>query len=290
MAGTTSVFTVGVPTAPDIRAPGLPDGPVTALAESASVAHMAWALGPRPGRDGASGRSIAILSASGPTASRRAVELLRSTLFPSRLAIHTTRLSPLGALVLAKLAESLATRLGSSSLVAGVLPALEREIEVRAWLESVAGLRLPVPSFGQQALSRLPGSSFSVSLAPTPEVHRLSGRQAGTPMERPEAPTAALVAGREANPEWVASVVEPAFSGGSVADVDAGPEASAWWGARRVVEVVTYPTDLEDLAERLGRDVSAADCRWCGATSATPVCPFCRHPRARSGRRAERVA
>jgi hypothetical protein len=274
MTRTTSVFVFG------IEANALVEGQesLVRLPSSATLAHMAW-VARKAESDAGNGEAhlaLALRPDRLPSGSVRQLDTLRSTLFSSRLAVHATPLPPLAAGVLAGLAAGLLERLEPGVLFAG-LPRLERELTALGWVDSVAGLDHPAPSGSQRVASRLPGSSFQVAVSPEPGVRRLSRPE---PLEPPPAslvPARVLVAGRSTRPEWVREVVEPAFPEATIEDVELPETAAEWWGTRRVVEVVAYPTDLDALASRLSRGRSRT-CHWCGAIVAGRRCPFCRQP------------
>lgn len=280
MARTTSLFAFG------IEADALVEDQdsLVRLPSSATLGHMAWLV--RKAEAGATngGRphALALRPDRLSETSVRQLETLRSALFASRLAIHATPLPPLAAGILAGLAAGLLERLEPGVLFAG-LRRLERELTTVAWVDSVAGLAHPRPSGSQRAASHLPGSAFMVSVTPEPEVRRLSRRESSEMPPRPPTPARALVAGRSAASEWVGETVEPALSGATLEDVELPAASPAWWGTRRVVEVVAYPTDLDALAARLSRGRHES-CQWCGAAIAARRCPFCGQPAADDAR------
>lgn len=285
----TSVFTFGAPTLSAREGSELPGEPATALPADGSPAHLAWLLGPRPGRDGAPGHCVAIRPRTVPEPSLRNLGVLGSTLLPARLAIRPTALPPAAMGVLARLANALVERLPSAGALVAALPRLERELVVLAWADTVAALHHPPPSVAQHALSLVPGSSFEVSFSPDPTVRRLTRREGNNGLQRTERRVEVLVVGRRANPDWVSRTVEAAFAGHPIIDVDP-PEDESWWGTERVVEVVAYPTDLDALAERLNQRLALSECGWCGAVIASKSCPFCRQPRRRRALEVESVA
>lgn len=253
--------------------------PPVALPGEAPASRLAWLA--RGGVE-AGAYAIAIHSDRMPDAQLRVLEMLRTTVFSSRLGIYATSLSPLASRVLGGLVAAIAPHVPESGRLFAVLPRLESELAVFAWVDSVARLTSPSPTKAQTAASLLPGVSFGVSISPRREVVRLSSERRFPEPPDLEGDWEVVVAGRTANPSWIAESVEPAFGGVDVRDEEE-PEGdpSGWWGTRQAVEVVAYPTDAGALAERLSRGLRASPCRWCGEPVAGKLCPFCRQRRMR---------
>lgn len=267
------MFTFGLEAEP--AAPG--DEPVLAVPESGTAAHMAWLLGDLASSRLEGERFVALRPERIADPALRRFELLRSTLFRSTLGVHATPLPPLAARVLAGLAAVLARKVAAPGLLMAALPRLERELTVLARLDRVTGLRHPAPSVSQHAASMLPGSAFGVVLGEEPVVKRLSGRDSTLPVPRPSGPSRVLVAGRTHAPGWVEEFVASLFASNEVEDVEVPEEATeAWWGTKKVVELVAHPTDLSALAARVAGRRRGRPCEWCGATVAKSPCPFCR--------------
>ncbi|HEV2814307.1 MAG TPA: hypothetical protein VGW10_13715, partial [Solirubrobacteraceae bacterium] len=150
-----------------------------------------------------------------------------------------------------------------------------RELIVGAWAGSVSGLEQPAPSVAQHARSALPGAAFAVRVQPDPCVVTL-GRGTAAPFAPPDRPIELLIApGKGADVDWVIDVAVPALGDPPVSEVEQAPGASAWWGTAKVVELVAYPADLAQLAQRaVPADLVA--CRWCAEpVAAGRSCPFC---------------
>jgi hypothetical protein len=278
MTPTTSLLTVGFQ-AGDLASDSLL---VTGLPESASPGRMAWLLNKTGGRGGRSPHAIAVMSDRAPAETVRRVETLRAALPEARLAIHRTALPPLAAGALASVAASMADVLEAPGVLFAALGRIEKEIVTLAWTDRVAALRHVGTSMAQNAIAMVPGTSFGVSLTPEPVVRRLTRKDLAVPVPETRGPLEVVVAGRESNPEWVADFVEPAFVEHAVRDVELPEGSPAWWGTRRVVEVVAYPTDARSLVGRVTRGLRRSSCGWCGEAIASAVCPFCRQPRKRS--------
>lgn len=280
----TSIVTYGFSAEPGSLGPTAP----IALPEDAPASRLAWLAG---GRVGVSEYAIAIHSHNMADSRLRLLEMLRATIFFSRLGIYATGLSPLAARVFGGLVAALAPHVPEAGRLFAVMPRLESELAAFAWVDSVARLRSPSPSKAQAAASLLPGTSFGVSISPEQRILRLSSEHRFPEPPELEGDWEVVVAGRSANSSWVTDSVEPAFGGLDVRD-EGEPEGdpSEWWGTRQVVEVVAYPTDVRALADRLLRGLRAAPCRWCGEPMAGKLCPFCRQRRARRGHPTPAVA
>ena len=202
---------------------------------------------------------------------RTAVALLDT----DRLALHHSRLPPLGASVTAALAAAVASSVAGAGPLAGALPAIERELIAGAWVASVSGLKHPSPSLAQHTRSALPGAAFVVRAQPDPGVFTL-GRDDPALFDRPARPVELVVAaGEGGDTQWVDDVVVPALGDPPVSEVAASPGAASWWGTAKVVEFVAHPADLRELADRtVPADLVA--CRWCAEpVAAGRPCPFC---------------
>lgn len=277
MAGTTSLLTVGFQTG-DLAPDG---GLVTALPDSASPGRMAWLLSKSGARGAGPRHAIAVVPDRAPPAALLRVETLRAALPDAHLAIHRTALPPLAAAALAKVAAEIVDLVEAPGVLMAALPRIEKEMAVLAWVGSVNGVRGLGPSVVQSAMSMVPGTSFGISLTPEPVVRRLSKKDLAVPVPDTEGALEVVVAAREHNPEWVSGFVEPTFSGHPIRDVEQPEGSPAWWGTRRLVEVVAYATDPAALAARVIRGLRRSTCEWCGETIASAACPFCRQPRKR---------
>jgi hypothetical protein len=256
-------------------------GPITRVPTGSTPGHMAWALNgtPRPTPDRP---AIALYSDRSAPADVRHLEMLRSIAFGSRLAVVAVSAPPLAAGVLASLLSSLSEHIDAPGLLLAALPRLERELVSLAWVDRVTGLGHLGPGVVQRALSLVPGTSFGASLTPEPVVRRLTKQDLSVPVPAIEGPMRGLVAGRSANPSWVAEFVEPALAGVELEEVEPSEWVPDWWGTSKVVEVVAHPTDIAELAARLTRGLRRSPCQWCAELIAADRCPFCRQRQSRS--------
>lgn len=220
-------------------------------------------------------RTIVVLPTTGDDDRLLHVQTAMSLLDTDRVALHVTGLPPLAASVAAAIAASLAPRLGGAGVVAGALPAIERELLVLAWLGTVSGLKHPAPSVAQHARSNLPGSRFAVRVQPDPLVHTI-GRDGAAPFAPVSAGTALVMAAGDGGDEgWVTGTALPALGNPPLQQTGATRDAATWWGTGKVVELVGYPVEPEALLPRVvPPDVVA--CRWCAEPVADSApCPFC---------------
>lgn len=282
MAGHPSLFTYGFEAATVV--PG--QTPVVSVPAGATTEHMAWLLDRHVKNGWGKGVTVVIHSDRAPAAAVRQLDIIRSTLFRSRLVSYATAASPVAARILAGLAAAVGPFMSAPGLRLAALPQIECELAVLACLDSVARLDRPPSSVAQTAASMLPGSAFGVVLGAEPAVKRLSTRSPGLPMPEVTSDAKVVVGGRANHPEWVGDFVEPAFDGHRVEDVEVSEAAvEAWWGTKRVAEVVAHPTDVTALAERVVGGFRGSKCDWCGERVAQSPCPFCGQVRLKTRQR-----
>ena len=206
-----------------------------------------------------------------PTLQR--LETVRSALSTGRLALYGTSLPPLAAGAFASLAGAVAQYIPSPGVLLSALPRLESELTVMAWLRGVRRLRTPRPGLGLRLASMWPGSGYLAHLGASPAVRRVR-RRGEVPVERrPE--LRLVVASRDGDLEWVRQALIPALGDPPVTEVEATKAGPGWWGTRRLVEIVGYPSDVPALAGRASLGVEGTICWWCDETVATDPCPFC---------------
>jgi hypothetical protein len=210
-----------------------------------------------------------------PPESLDTLDAARSLLNVPRVGIYRTALPPLAGAVLASIAASVARQVPSAGSLFALLPQLEPELHVFAWLGNLAGLSDPAPSLLQRASSLLPGSAFGVSSWPKPSVRRLSRGDESVPVPESDQPLGLAVAPAEGDAEWVGRALEPALGGPPVVEVEATPHGPAWWGTGQLVEAVAYPLKPTPVAKRLLKGLELRKCQWCGETIASAPCPLC---------------
>jgi hypothetical protein len=216
------------------------------------------------------------------------LEMARTLVDTSRVAIHVTPLPPLAATALASLASCLAPRLPSAGLLASALRGLEEQVHHVTWLASVTGLKHPAPTLGQHMASLTPGSAFAVSSHPRPAVHRVQPGPATIPLPRVIRPSRLAVAAGANDDRWLAETVNLQLGNLPVLRVEATPAGADYWGTSKVVEGAIVPADADGLARELMQSVESWGCRWCGELIARSPCPMCGHrarPRRRPARR-----
>jgi hypothetical protein len=221
------------------------------------------------------GHVVALYPSWAAEPSTRRLATVRSALETGRVATYGVALPPLAGAVFARLAAAVATYIPSPGVLLSGLPRLERELIVVAWLSSVSRLRHPAPSVWQHARSWAPGSAFGAVLWPRPVVRRLHRRDRTLPLSLPDHPIRLVVSSRDGDLAWAREVVVPALGDPPTKEVPATDEGAAWWGSRRLVEVVGYPVDVPGLAGRISLGVEGTVCWWCDETVATDPCPFC---------------
>lgn len=205
----------------------------------------------------------------------RSVQTAVSVLESEQVALVGTDLPPLAAAVTAALAAAVSAHLDTPGALVFAIPQIERELIVLAWLTSVSGLKRPAPSLRQHARSLIPGRGFAAALQPEEWVRALSRSDTHVPLARVDRPMELLLAPtEEADVAWVVDVVNPGLGMLRLREIPPTAHGTRWWGAKRLAEVVAYPTDVEALAGRVAPQ-SLRSCHWCGATVATTPCPFC---------------
>ena len=204
------------------------------------------------------------------------LQMIESALDTEELTIHETPLPPLAGAVLASLASALAPHLPSTGVLVSLLPELEAELHVFAWLGSVSGLSVPAPSIGQHLASLTPGSAFGVSSYPEPSVHKVGRDGPGVPLPELHRPTRLAVSDHGGDVGWV-QAVNAALGNLEVREVEPTPNGPSWWGSGKLVESVAYPVDPAGLAAELLAATNPWTCRWCRETIARSPCPLCGH-------------
>jgi hypothetical protein len=224
------------------------------------------------------GHALAIYPTWNAEPSLRRLQTVRSALSTTRLATYASPLPPLAGAVLASVTAAVAPLVPSVATLLAGLPLLEAQLLVVAWLGRVTGLREPAPTLLQHAVSVLPNTAFGVSSWPKPSVRRLSRKDRRVPLPRVRGPLRLAVAARDGDLGWVRNVVAPALGDPPLHEVPATAGGPRWWGSRRLVEVVAYPTGLSELVALLEEQATRL-CSWCGEETAadpvTGVCVFC---------------
>ncbi len=233
-------------------------------------------------QDGAS--VVALIPEWFAPAAHLRVDMVRAMLDTHRLAVHRTALPPLAATVLASLASASGPHVPSTGVLASLLPELEAELLVLAWLGSVTGLSAPAPSFGQHVASLAPGSAFGVCSWPEPAVHRIQRGAPSVPLPQLTRPSRLAVADAGGDAEWLTRTVNGALGGLEVRSVEPTPGGRDWWGTGKLVEGVVYPADAGQLCRELVAQLEPWVCRWCRELIARSPCPLCGH-RGRPARR-----
>ena len=206
-----------------------------------------------------------------PTLQR--LKTVRSALATGRLASYGTSLPPLAASAFASLATAVSEYVPSPGVLLSALSRLEGELLVMAWLRGVRRLRHPRPGTAQRFASLWPGGRYLAQLGPRAGVRRLRGR--AEPALEPRPDLRLVVASREGDISWVREVLASALGAASLVEVEPTGAGPAWWGTRRLIEIVGYPVDVASVAGRAALGVEGAICWWCDETVATDPCPFC---------------
>jgi len=193
-----------------------------------------------------------------------------------RIGVSYRSLPPLAGGVLAVLAAALTEHLHAPGLTLGALDNVAAELLAVAWLRSISGLRRPTPSLAQHASSLVSGRGFVVGVTPHEFVHR-AARDHETGLSALSGPMQLVFADRAGNRDWVTRVIAPALGGGRIGEVQSPSRAPEWWGTSRLTEAVAYPAHLEELAERVSRDLTLVTCGWCETSVVALPCPFCGH-------------
>lgn len=220
------------------------------------------------------GAVVAIYPAWSSDVAMQRLQTVRCALHTTKLAFYPTPSPPLAGAVLTSLANVVAPHARSAGALLAGLPVLEAHLLVLAWLGSVAKLQVPTPTLVQHGLSLLPWTVFGVSSWPQPAVRRLTRKDRSLPLPKVRGPIRIAFAARNAEESWVPEVVAPALGGPPVVQVPATVLGPQWWGAKRLIEVVAYPIELQTAVERVN---SAATylCGWCLEETPPGPCAFC---------------
>jgi hypothetical protein len=221
------------------------------------------------------GHAIAVYPTWAPPSSAQRLATVRAATDVRRVAVYPTSLPPLAGSMLADLAAAVSAFVPSPGLLLSGLRKLEEELIVAAWLGSVARLREPPPSLRQHLASWWPRTAFAVAVLPQPAIRRLTMKDRGLAIPEPRDPIRVAMSVHEGDPSWVHEVLVPALGNPPIDEVAPTPEGPSWWGTRRLVEVVGYPTDVSAVAGRISLGVEGSLCGWCHETIASNPCPFC---------------
>ena len=213
---------------------------------------------------------------------RQRLRTAASALGGRPIAFHVTALSGLGAATLGALAAGAAPHVVSGGVLAGALPALERELTSVAVLQGVARLTAARPGFSQRLRGLLPGSLFAACAGDDPVVTSADRKAPGIAL-------AALLPGSSAT--VLAARGRGARHGEaaarSIADVTGATPLQApeqerrlpgGWGRVPLLEVVAWPVDQAAMLQRVfGRPF--VPCPWCDRPAAVTPCTTCGHDR-----------
>jgi hypothetical protein len=205
---------------------------------------------------------------------RRRLQTIRAALDHATVVPHASALPPLAGAVLVAVAAGVGAHVESAALLAGALPAIERELVPLAWCKSVARLRHPKPKLIDRIRSSLPGSGFVVRAGAEPAIVPAGSRRLPVEEIYPHACVAVAERGSDGG-HWLGQALADLFEGAPVVPVPPAKESPAWWGTPRLVEAVAYPTDIAALAGELL--AGAVPCPWCGEPTLARPCPLCGH-------------
>jgi hypothetical protein len=173
-------------------------------------------------------------------------------------------------LAVAALLQDLAAAGVSAGSVLAHTDVLLRHCLIGGRTRSVTRLSVPGVRLRDHVRSWVPGTVFTVGLAPTPTV--TGGR--------------VRLGGHDSGHAWrVVTAGDPALGDGLLPDAAAGPDAPrpvhvddhdvrSWWKARKAAEVAAVPVDVAPVAA----DLTARNdgrCRVCGDSLRDATCPFC---------------
>lgn len=261
------VLLVGGPTPP----PGVP-GAAAVLRPADDGLEQLHATVAGPLRDGR--LVVAIHPAWASSERTRALRTLRSSLDTSDLVAVGVDLPPLGLAVAACLIADATRGMDAGSAVAAVGPIADAVRSI-GWVGSLKGLPHVSVPFDMHLRSLVPGSAYLVMPTASPQVTRVARGQR-LPVPHPE-PTLAVVAAAGERGDVGAVDAAMAEAGWSHPTwVETSPDATAWWGTERHVEIAAFP-----VGDRLGSLVRNAPagttCGWCGRRTSSTPCVFCRH-------------
>jgi hypothetical protein len=201
---------------------------------------------------------------------------VRAGLETARLVPVPLELPPLGIAVLAaQLAAIAGYPVSPGRLVAGV-PALARRLVIGAWSRRARGpAGLGSVRLGIRLLSLVPRTRFAVTVQPTPDCVHLRGDAAPPDTWRPDSPSALVYAGRATETGWVRDIAAGNLGPERITAAAPLPDATRWWGSRRVVEIVACDGRPDRLVRALEATVAVRPCGWCAEPVTGDQCPFC---------------
>ena len=213
---------------------------------------------------------------------RRRLQTAASALGGRPIAFHATALSGLGVATLGGLAAGAAPHVASAGVLAGALPALERELTSVAVLQGVARLTAARPGLGQRLRGLLPGSLFAARAGDDPVVTSADRRAPGTALAAllpADSATVLAVRGRGTrHGEETARLIVEATGSAPLQGPEQERGLPGGWGREPLLEVVAWPADQAAMLQRVfGRPF--VPCPWCDRPAAVTPCPTCGHDR-----------
>lgn len=213
---------------------------------------------------------------------RQRLQTAASALGGRPLAFHTTPLSGLGAATLGALAAVAAPHVASAGVLAGALPALERELTSVAVLRGVMRLTAARPGLAQRLQGLLPGSLFAARAGPDPIVTSADRRAPGAALAAllpADSATVLAAGGRGArHGEAAARAIADATGAAPLQAPEQERTLPGGWGREPLLEAVAWPAAQAAMLQRVfGRPF--APCPWCDRPAAVTPCPTCGHDR-----------
>lgn len=225
----------------------------------------------------AGGNPPLIVIEAGNTSEETLVGQARSAQVDSELIIFPSRLGSLGRAAMADFARQL-TAQHDPGLVMAILEEIERASRNFVITGKPGSLKRPNPNLWQHligflpsriALGELGGSVRIVGPKGLPDDAR-SGYAVPNMVLHSTAPQENAEACRTALNEFsqAASAVQ------HIAHPRLTETQAEWWGPRDAVEIVAVPADISPIIASVKN--RARTCSWCGLSTVTPVCGFCR--------------
>ena len=213
---------------------------------------------------------------------RQRLQTAASALGGRPIAFHMTALSGLGVATLGALAAGATPHVASAGVLAGALPALERELTAAAVLRGVARLTSPRPGFGQRLRGLLPGTLFAARGGDGPVVASADRRAPGAALAALlPADSATVLAARgrgTRHGEQTARVIADATGAAPLQAPEQAAGLPGGWGREPLLEAVAWPAEQAAMLQRVfGRPF--VPCPWCDRPAAVTPCPTCGHDR-----------
>ncbi|OFT26714.1 hypothetical protein HMPREF3172_02465 [Brevibacterium sp. HMSC08F02] len=225
----------------------------------------------------AGGNPPLIVIEAGNTSEETLVGQARSAQVDSELIIFPSRLGSLGRAAMADFARQL-TAQHDPGLVMAILEEIERASRNFVITGKPGSLKRPNPKLWQHLLGFLPSRTALGELDGSVRIIGPKGLPDDTRREYALPNMVLHSTAPQANAEACRRVLSEFSQAASAAQHITHPRLTEtqaeWWGPRDAVEIVAVPADISPITASVKH--RARTCSWCGLSTVTPVCGFCR--------------